>query len=85
MIVEHSKEIYTLLDRCANQAARATVKEIERHIGKELTLYDSMCIVRCFGMALEGATNTNGVPVSICAVMREEWRTAPSGDESPTK
>lgn len=65
----------TLLERAANQAARAVVQEIERHTGKPLNLYMSMRVVNCIGAALEKPWHEGGqLPGELRAILEEDYK-----------
>lgn len=65
----------TLLERCANQAARAVTQEIERHTGEPITLYMSMRIVNCIGAALEKPWHEGGqLPGELRAILEESYK-----------
>jgi len=65
----------TLLERAANQAARAVVQEIERHTGEKLNLYMSMRVVNCIGAALERPWHEGGqLPGELRAILEEDYK-----------
>jgi hypothetical protein len=60
-----------LVCRAANQAARAVVKVIEEHTGKEVSLYDSMRLVQVLGAALERNGFEGGPSGKIRAILEQ--------------
>ena len=63
-----------LVQRAANEAARAVVRVIEQHTEKPVNLYDCMRLVHCIGAALERNGLEGGPPGSIRAILEEEYR-----------
>lgn len=66
-------EARPLVCRAANQAARAVVKVIETHTGKEVSLYDSMRLVNVLGCALERNGLEGGPSGEIRAILEQPY------------
>lgn len=67
-------EHYTLLDRCANQGARAIVKEIERHTGKPLDMYMTQRVINCLGLILSSTSFEGGPPGELRAILEQPYK-----------
>lgn len=61
-----------VIERAANQAARAIVKEVEAHTGEPVSLYDAMRLVNVIGCALQRNGLEGGPSGAIRAILEQE-------------
>ena len=78
METETQEEVRPLVCRAANQAARAVVKVIEEHTGKDVSLYDSVRLVNVIGCALERNGLEGGPSGEIRAILEQPYVPKPS-------
>lgn len=73
METETENEVRPLVCRAANEAARAVVKVIEEHTGKDVSLYDAMRLVTVIGCALERNGFEGGPSGEIRAILEQPY------------